>query len=400
MSYQNLVNSIIATDLCASYGACALVCPKDLIGFDKESVTPVLEKSDASCGECNDCVDVCPGVNTDVVSQELRLFGRSRDVSERWLGIFQHVYGGKATEPEVFKKSASGGSVTTLLGVAMEYLDAKYALVMGRDSDSPVYSSPVLVTDRKALVNHSQSTYQLAPFLSKLREVYEQDPTANIVMSGIACHVQAIRKLQGMSTEVGRWARERIVFIVEIGCSSNTLPMGTQSLINEIMEVKVDDVVEVKYREGDYPGQISVKTSKGDEHVTPFWKAVRHFKENKSFRCLSCGDWLSGLADVSVSDGDPNIFSGSLGIDQIEKHGRVFVRTQTAKEVIRYADMMNDLEIWPIDLVGLNLGLERKRNRRAHYETIDKLIPDGPIPDFQEVLEIIPDSDFLEVPTQ
>jgi coenzyme F420 hydrogenase subunit beta len=400
MSYQNLESSILATDLCASCGACALVCPQDMIGFDKDTVKPVLQDTEKSCGDCNDCVDVCPGLETDVHNQETRLFGRTRTTDERWLGVYQHVYGGKAKDPQIFEKSASGGSATALLGVAMKYLGAKHALVMGRDDEQPVYSSPALQQDPNQLFRYSQSTYQLAPYLRKLREIYDTDPEASVVMSGIACHVQAIRKLQCMDTQIGRWARDKIVFIVEIGCSSNTLPMGTQSLIREVMKVEVQDVVEVRFREGEYPGQIAVKTIQGEQHLTPFWKAVRHFKENKSFRCLSCGDWLSGLADVSVSDGDPNIFTGSLGIDQEVKHGRVFIRTKTAKEVMRFADMNNEIEIWPIDLVGLNLGLERKRNRRAHYESSGKVIPEGPIPGYKEVIEIIPDSKFLEVPPE
>lgn len=398
MSHQELTRLVLDPDLCTGCGACALVCPESIVGFDMDRIVPVFTAPAATCGTCSACSDVCPGLDPGTPQHEIRLFGRVREAHERWIGIYQNVYGGAATDEATFNASASGGSATTMLQAAMHYFDAGVALVMGRDEEKPWRSAPVLVREREQLRNNAQSTYQLAPYLGKLREVYLNEPDTRIVMSGIACQVQAIRKLQALPIPMGEWARTHIVFIVEIGCSSNTLPLGTESLIVDVAKVPLNQVSRLKYREGEYPGQIAITDQLREVTFVPFWQAVRHFKDNKTNRCLSCGDWVSGLADVTVSDGDPNIFAGSLGENKVAKHGRIFVRTARGAQTLRYADLMNMLDIWPVDLQGLNLGLERKRNRRASYEQSGKPIPLGPIPGHLEQVEIRADTDFLAVP--
>jgi len=400
MSYLSLQEVVLDNSLCAGCGACSLVCPDQIIEYDKDKIIPVFKESAETCKSCNACVDVCPGKETDSPKHELKMFGRVRSEDERWMGIFQRVYGGRSTDPETFDMSASGGSATSLLHSAMEYMKADVALVMGRDEEKPWRSAPVLVRDPKKLKEHSQSTYQLAPYLSRLREVYEKDPDAKIVMSGIACIIQAVRKLQSLDTEVGRWAKSQIVFVVEVGCSSNTLPCGTESLIKETLGIPIKIVTNVRYRDGDYPGQIAVTTKEGDKYGVPFWKAVRHFKDNKTFRCLSCGDWLSGLADVSVADGDPNIFDASLGINQELKHGRVFIRSRLGVEVVRYAETREHMEVWDVNLDGMNLGLDRKRNRRATYEKKYKNISSSPVEGYHDDIQIIDDARYLALPDE
>lgn len=401
MSFRELQDSVIAPELCTGCGVCALACPRQAISFGADDVvSPRAEISESDCGDCNVCVDACPGLDPATAEQEMRLLGRRRTVDERWTGIYQGVYGGASMDEEIFDASASGGSATTLLAAAMAYFGAEAALVMGRDGQRPWRSAPEIVRTRDGLLNCTQSTYQLAPYLSKLRDLFLHEPDTKVVMSGIACHVQAIRKLQCLDVPIGAWARAQIVFIIEIGCSSNTLPVGTESLVTDVAHVPLSEVSRLRYREGEYPGEIEVRTRDGNRKNIPFWQAVRHFKENKTHRCLSCGDWVSGLADITVSDGDPNIFKGSLGLNGIAKHGRVFVRTERGAQTLRYADLMNMLEIWPVELDGLNLGLERKRNRRASYERSGQPIPRGPIPGHTEDIRIKADEELIAVPDQ
>ena len=51
-----------------------------------------------------------------------------------------------------------------------------------------------------------------------------------------------------------------------------------------------------------------------------------------------------------------------------DKHGRIFVRTARGAEVLAFADLSAMVQLRPLTLTGFNLGLERKRNRRALYE--------------------------------
>ncbi|MEV5880548.1 Coenzyme F420 hydrogenase/dehydrogenase, beta subunit C-terminal domain [Streptomyces sp. NPDC052101] len=399
MSFQQLVHDILEPDLCTVCGACQLACPAGVIGFD--GLEPVLTEpawTESDCGTCGDCLTVCPGADPATRQSEERLFGRGRDADERWTGIFSEVLAGHALDAGVFEASASGGSLTALLQAAMAVLDVDVVLTMGRDPEQPWRAAPAIARDPAELVETAQSTYQLAPYLGALRETMLQEPDARVALTGVACHIQAMRKLQAMDTAAGRWARDRVVLMTEPACSSNTRPEGTRSVIEQRAEVPVESVVRLRYREGHYPGEVSVRTDDGQDHRVAFWQAVRDFAGNKTHRCLSCGDWMSGLADVSVSDGDPNIFAASAGDGERAKHGRVFVRTKAGAEAVAEAGARGFLAVSPVELKGLNLGLERKRNRRATYERSGAPIPAGPIPGHREELETVDDERWIAAP--
>ena len=331
---------------------------------------------------------------------EKRLFGRSRTRDERWVGIFSDVLAGYALDPAVFEASASGGSLTALLQTAMVALDVDVVLTMGRDAGEPWRAAPAIVRDPRELIETTQSTYQLAPYLGALRETMLAEPGAKVALTGVACHIQAMRKLQAMDTVAGRWAREQVVLMTELACSSNTRPGGTRTIIEKRALIPVESVVRLRYREGGYPGGIAIRTDDGRDHRVAFWQAVHDLAGDKTHRCLSCGDWMSGLADVSVSDGDPNIFAASVDGGAQAKHGRVFVRTEAGVNAVAQATTHGLLAVTPVELLGLNLGLERKRNRRASYERSGARIPSGPIPGYQEELDVIPDEQWIAVPRE
>jgi coenzyme F420 hydrogenase subunit beta len=400
-SFETLRLDVIDPQLCTSCGGCQLACPEDVITF--AGLTPQLRSpSDANrCGSCTACVDVCPGARPDTLIAESRLFGRGRRVDERWIGIHEAVLGGRARDPHIFKSSASGGSTTALLRTAKRVLELDAILVMGREPNQGWRTAPVLCEDADQLVDHAQSSYQLAPYLGVLRQAMHPTPR-KVGIVGLACHMQAMRKLQTLDTPAGAWARDHVRFLVEIGCSSGTTPEGTRSLIEGLLEERTEDVALVRYRTGDYPGEIAVDMKDGRRLTVPFWRAVKHFAHNKTHRCLSCGDWISGLADVTVSDGDPNIFAASVATTadpNAAKHGRVFVRTPLGKRIVEAAVERGELEVWDIQLEGFNLGLERKRNRRASYEKGILPLPEGPIPGFREDHESVDDAVFLDPTT-
>ncbi|CAD0007368.1 Coenzyme F420 hydrogenase/dehydrogenase, beta subunit C-terminal domain [Flavobacterium salmonis] len=403
MAFSKLNDEILKKDLCTGCGACDLVCPKDYIKFNEVFAEPITSNiENLNCGDCNLCYDVCPGFDAKTAENEKIIFGRVRKDEERWLGITEKLYGGKSNDPEVFNRSSSGGCVTTFLQAATKRYQIDYILVMGRDEIKPWRSAPILVQDASKLLNYCQSTYQLSPYLGKLKKIYRDHPEKNIAIVGLACHIQAIRKLQQIKGEIGEWAKNKIKFLIETACSSNTTYAGTEEIIKEIAGLELEDVKSIHYREGKYPGNIVIQTLSDDTYEVPFWKALHCFKKNKTHRCLSCADWMSGLSDVSVSDGDPNIFKSSLGLDDIEKHGRVFIRTKIGIELANYAVDNDFITLWEINFgdINKNLGLERKKNRRIFYEQGNSPIPLAPILNFKENSEYITDEELIKIPIQ
>jgi coenzyme F420-reducing hydrogenase beta subunit len=102
--------------------------------------------------------------------------------------------------------------------------------------------------------------------LGALRPLFVRSPESRIAMSGLPCHVQAIRKLQQLESPEGDWARLSVVFLIELACSSGTTPDGTRTLIEDVVGIPAETVAEIRYRDGDYPGGIKILASGGREH--------------------------------------------------------------------------------------------------------------------------------------
>lgn len=392
-----MLESVVSQDLCTGCGACSLVCPKGAISFDRDKVVPIMSLDPEVCAGCTACSDVCPGLDTGTDESERRLFGRTRSEDERWLGVFDRYAGMASTDAEIHERSASGGATTTLLLSSARTLGATLFLTMGRDPEEGWRAAPSLTDDPAVVVGNCQSTYQLAPYLGALRAAFDTRPDDRVAVVGLACHMQALRKLQRHDSDIGRWARDKIVLLIETACSSNTLPNGTRQILVNVLEKDVRDIKSVKFREGPYPGNFKAVDESDNGHVVPFWQILGDLKQNKTFRCLSCGDWMSGLADISVCDGDPNIFDTSVNLKAIRKHGRVIVRTATGESIVGECVRSGLVETWPIEFLGFNLGLERKMNRRRHYELSGRKISGGSsAPDRFDAGQLVSDDELID----
>jgi coenzyme F420 hydrogenase subunit beta len=400
MPYSQLRASVLDPDLCTRCGACEPACPRRIIEIVDLLPRLVSPSAEQQCGTCNDCVEICPGADPRTPEAEDALFGRRRTPDQNWIGVYEDVFTCWATDQRVYDASGSGGTVSALLAHALERHGFRWVLVCGRDPDRPYRAAPIVCRDPGKVHEYAQSTYQLSSYLVPLRSLLEDEPPSRGAIAGLACHVQAVRALQRLDSPLGRRARERIGLLIEIACSSNTLPRGTETLITGDLSLRLEDVARVAYRDGEpYPGSFTVVTRDGERHRLPLFHVFRHFKDHKTHRCLSCPDWLSGLADLSVIDADPNIFIASInGASEHRKAGTVLVRTPVGRAILEAATRAGALASERTRLVqDRNLGLERKRSRRLYYERLGTPISAGPVPGHVEPDDVLDDDALLAI---
>jgi coenzyme F420 hydrogenase subunit beta len=111
MGQKELQKRVIETGLCTNCGACVNLCPYAVSYKDH---TIILDP----CGrEEGRCYAFCPRTPTDL--EALRSRYDSRDLTPE-IGALKGFYLTRAADPEVRKSSQHGGTVTTLVSLALE----------------------------------------------------------------------------------------------------------------------------------------------------------------------------------------------------------------------------------------------------------------------------------------
>ena len=123
---------------------------------------------------------------------------------------------------------------------------------------------------------------------------------------------------------------------------------------------------------------------------------VDEFKRHKTHRCLVCGDWWSGLADVSISDGDPNIYASSQSGAKPPRQSIVMTRTEEGEKIVQAAVRLGLATVTPRPFVAEeNLGLQRKRFRYASFaEGMPNRVPTPPV-DYEETETLLSDTEVI-----
>src|SRR4029079_6606365 len=159
----------------------------------------------------------------------------------------------------------------------------------------------------------------------------------------------------------------------------------------------LQDVTEMRYRQGEYPGEFTVKTRDGQCGSLPFFEVVDECKRHKTHRCLVCADWWSGLADVSISDGDPNIYASSQSGAKPPRQSMVMTRTDQGERIVQTAVQLGLATVRSRAFISEdNLGLQRKRFRYAAFaESMPYRVPTPPVA-YQETETLLTDTEVID----
>ncbi len=380
MPFSELERTVLDPGLCASCGACSAVCPERILEIDVESPVPTVsiatDMVDERCGECRLCVEVCPGLDPHVPDSEIGLFGRVRTPDERWTGIQRRAYLARARRADILAAASAGGAVTALLVSALESGAADAALVVAQDRERPWLPRAYLATEPSEVIEAAQATYCIAPTLQLLADAEDR----RVAIVALPCQSEAIGRMRSMAEPPA--AVRAVSLVIELACSSSTAVAGTRHLIENRLGTSVDDVERLRYRDGEYPGEFAVWASDGDRKSLPFHELVTEFTQFKTHRCLTCPDWWSGIADISVADGDPNIFETSKhGSHGDTKSSLVVSRTAVGEEALSSAAARGDLDLTSTSFAPeASLGLQRKRHRYYRAASrVGNVVPRPPV---------------------
>lgn len=293
-SFHNLKKDVIDKGLCTSCGACKGICPNSAIDFiDKENrCVPYLE---GSCIQCGMCQKVCVGAGFDVnslKSVQSDLYGTKQEEEDNSYYICH------AKDPLIWKNSASGGFVTSALIYALDNRIIEYAAVIKNDSEKPWLPKVNLVNTREGIVDAMQSKYCVVPTLEILQQIKKVN--APVAMVLLPCQAQAFMNIRHSFPNLFR----NVVLTIGVMCG-NSLPFeATNDVLNHIGVNNTNDIIDLKYRDGLWHGDLHVRLKNGEEKGVPYTHYMRYMGDfYRKERCKLCIDGDAMFTDVSSGDG-------------------------------------------------------------------------------------------------
>lgn len=292
------ISEVVQQGLCTQCGACVATCPKGHIALERDEYQNFCPRVIApeECRQCNLCLQVCPGLEANY--DELNRFVFSHLPEDTLLGNYQATYLGYSGRERIRQKSSSGGIVTSLLEYMLDIGAVDGALVVREGNRGPFNPDIFIARNQVDLYSAMQSKYFPVPILSGLNLNSLLKRKERLAVVGLPCHIHGIRKMEQLFPVL----QESIRLHIGLFCGLNTNFCGMHHLISKAGIHDIEQIKEIRYRDGDWPGKIAITLTSGKRYSLPLQEKnfVNYFYILP--RCTLCMDQTNELADISVGD--------------------------------------------------------------------------------------------------
>lgn len=182
---SELFEEVINKGLCAGCGACITGCPY-IVAHRGRIV--VLDKCTGTDG---DCYKHCPRTSLDFDAVSEAVFGEAYRGGE--LGQVAQVIMARAKDPEILKRGQDGGTVTSLLALALE--EGLIEAVVNTRMDAEKTPHGNLSRSRQELLECAGSSYEVGFSLEAYRSLPAQSPE-RLGIVGTGCQIEAVGKMK------------------------------------------------------------------------------------------------------------------------------------------------------------------------------------------------------------
>lgn len=303
---RELLEEVINNGLCTLCGACAGACPY-LVSYQGRIV--VLDECTLSEGQC---YQYCPRTRTDMDALSQKVFGQP--YSEEEIGTVKEVLMARSADARVLEKAQYGGTVTTLLSLAMDEGLIDTAVLTRETGDKmPV---PFLARSSEEVLSGAGSSYMACPVL----EGYNRIPADSVERVGMVvtpCQGLAVSKMKLIPPQ-HRVSSDNIGLVIGLFC--------TWALSQESFGQFLRDSLNLaKIKKFDIPpppaNRLDVYTPAGQVSFP-----LDQIREFKMPTCSYCLDMTSEFADVSVGS-----------VEGVEGWNTVIIRTDTGADLVKLA---------------------------------------------------------------
>jgi len=311
---KELFREVIDTGLCALCGACNGGCPY---------LTPykgrVVLRDECTLLE-GQCYQYCPRTCTDMDAISRKIFGVPYDRDE--LGVAREVLIARSTDSRIRKKAQYGGTVTTLLSLAMAEGLISGAVLAKMSPDRT--RSAFLARSSKELLQCAGSSYMACPVLEALNHI-PKESTEPLGIVALPCQALALGK---MKTEPPRNRVDigNVKLVVGLFCTWALSPDGFHRFLMKNLDLPRVTRFDIP------PPPANVFDA-----YTPQGKTSFPLDEIRKFimpACACCLDMTAEFADISVGS-----------VEGVEGWNTVIVRTAAGAGLIELAKAKRKLEV-------------------------------------------------------
>ncbi len=294
MVYERLQNEVIRAGLCTHCGTCAGLSGGQLeMKLTQQGPLPV-QAGPGAVALPELAYEACPGRGLNYPDLNRAVFGK---LPENWLiGNLRGVYTGYSAVPEVRRRGASGGVITQTLLYLLERGLIDGAVVVQQGRPQPWLAEAVIARTADDICAASQSVYVPVPvnIILPQMETFE----GRLAYVGLPDQVASLRRLQ----QAGHPGALKVDYVLGPYVGTIMYFAAIESYLRSNGVRRVDEVTELRYREGEWPGYLHIKTQSGKVLRTEkfYYNYLIPFYITRS--TLLSVDFTNELTDISVGD--------------------------------------------------------------------------------------------------
>ncbi|TVQ07537.1 MAG: hypothetical protein EA368_14020, partial [Leptolyngbya sp. DLM2.Bin27] len=250
------------------------------------------------CSECGFCdtyyihyvKEACAFLNQQFPTLEDQTHGRSRDLEaddEVYFGVHQDMMAARKQQPI---EGAQWTGIVSTIAIEMLTQGLVEGVVCVQNSESDRFQpQPVLATTPAEILAARVNKPTLSPNLSVLEQV-EKSGMKRLLVIGVGCQIQALRAIE---KQLGL----EQLYVLGTPCVDNVSRAGLQKFL-ETTSRSPDTVVHYEFMQ-DF--RVHFKHSDGSTETVPFFGLkTNQLKDVFAPSCMSCFDYVNGLADLVV----------------------------------------------------------------------------------------------------
>ncbi len=250
------------------------------------------------CSECGLCdtyyihyvKEACAFLNQQFPALESQTHGRDRDVdneAEQYFGVHQAMMAARKQQPI---EGAQWTGIVSAIAIEMLTQGKVEGVVCVQNTEADRFEpKPVIATTPEAILAARVNKPTLSPNLSVLEQV-EQSGMKRLLVIGVGCQIQALRAVE---KQLGL---EKL-YVLGTPCVDNVTRAGLQKFL-ETTSRSPETVVHYEFMQ-DF--RVHFKHEDGSTETVPFFGLkTNQLKDVFAPSCMSCFDYVNGLADIVV----------------------------------------------------------------------------------------------------